>query len=64
MPSISMLPATDPVSHAIGRSALMADRHPIPLLSTAYDIHIRGGLADVVATRTFRNDEVHSVEAC
>ena len=63
MPSISMQPGSDPVSQAIARSDLMADHRPVPLVSTAYEIHIRGGLADVVATRTFRNDEAQSIEA-
>jgi hypothetical protein len=58
-----MQPGTDPVSQAIARSALMAGTRPVPLLSTSYDINIRGGLADVAAVRTFRNDEAHSIEA-
>src|SRR5215471_16420036 len=63
MPSISMQPGTDPVSQAIARSALMAGTRPVPLVSTSYDINIRGGLADVAAVRTFRNEEAHSIEA-
>jgi hypothetical protein len=63
MPSISMQPGTDPVSQAIARSAQMAGAKPVPLISTAYDINIRGGLADVLAVRTFRNTEQESIEA-
>ena len=63
MPSISIKPATDPVSQAIASSALMAGTRPVPLISTAYDIDIRGGLADVAAVRTFRNNEEESIEA-
>jgi len=41
----------------------MAGTRPVPLISTAYDIDIRGGLADVAAVRTFRNNEEESIEA-
>jgi len=44
MPSITMQPGSDPVSQAIAHSALMAGARPVPLVSTAYDIDIRGGL--------------------
>jgi Vault protein inter-alpha-trypsin domain len=63
MPSITMQPGSDPVSQAIASSALMAGARPVPLVSTAYDIDIRGGLAEVAAVRTFRNDEEESIEA-
>ncbi len=36
---------------------------PIPLRSTHFDVHIRGGLAVVRTERVFRNDEVESIEA-
>jgi hypothetical protein len=58
-----MQPATDPVSQAIARSALMAGTRQVPLVSTAYDIDIRGGLAEVAVVRTFRNNEEESIEA-
>lgn len=63
MPSTSMQPGTDPVSQAIARSVLMAGTRQVPLVSTSYDINIRGGLAEVTAVRTFRNDEAQSIEA-
>lgn len=63
MPSITMQPGSDPVSQAIGHSALMAGARPVPLVSTAYDIDIRGGLAEVAVVRTFRNNEEESIEA-
>lgn len=56
-------PASTPLSKAIASSSLMADRRPIPLVATAYDIDIFGGLADVVVRRTFRNVEAESIEA-
>jgi hypothetical protein len=48
--------------------AFIADRssgegRAIPLVSTRFDVEIAGGLATVVTTRVFRNDEVQSVEA-
>lgn len=36
---------------------------PIPLVSTAYDVSVHGGLAVVTVERTFRNDETHPIEA-
>ena len=51
----------DPVSRAVARSGLMC--RPVPLVATAYDIRITGGLAEVVTTRTFRNEETDSIEA-
>src|SRR5215831_6316986 len=63
MPSISIQPANDPVSQAIASSSRMAGTRPAPLVSTAYDIDIRGGLAEVAAVRTFRNNEEESIEA-
>lgn len=53
----------DPVSQAILNARFCAGRIPVPLVSTSYDIHISGGLADVVARRTFRNTEARSIEA-
>ena len=54
---------TDPLSRAIVNSALMTGHRPVPLVATAYDIRVTGGLADVAATRTFRNTESTSIEA-
>lgn len=63
MPNTRPLPGTDPVSQAVSRSTLMAGCRPIPLIATAYDIRIHGGLAEIVAKRTFCNDEPQSIEA-
>ena len=63
MPHLTAKAEVDPVSGAIARSPLMADRRPIPLVSTSYRIAIGGGLADVVVRRTFRNVESESIEA-
>lgn len=63
MPSINPLPASDPISQAVLRSGLYRGHHPVPLISTSYDISICGGLADVVAKRTFRNSEATTIEA-
>lgn len=38
-------------------------RHPIPLVSTALDVEISGGLAIVTTARIFRNVEAASIEA-
>lgn len=63
MPRITARTEADPVSQAIAHSSLMAAGQPVPLVSTSYDINIRGGLADVEASRTFRNVETDSIEA-
>ena len=63
MQSINPLPANDPVSQAVLRSTRSAGQCPVPLVSTTYDINIIGGLADVVAKRTFRNSETTTIEA-
>jgi len=53
--------ANDPVSQFIARATRGA--FPVPLVSTSYDITIKGGLANVVAKRVFRNSETLSIEA-
>src|SRR5215510_3758397 len=63
MPSFTIERGSDPVSQAIASSALMAGARPVPLISTAYDIDIRGGLAEVTVVRTYRNNEQESIEA-
>ncbi len=63
MHSITPLPANDPVSQAVLRSTRSAGHFPVPLVSTTYDINIIGGLADVVAKRTFHNSETTTIEA-
>lgn len=63
MPNAETLPANDPVSRAIARELANRRAHPVPLVATAYDISITGGLADVAARRTFHNAEAQSIEA-
>lgn len=63
MPSRPTPTANDPVSQAILNARFSSGHVPVPLVATSYDIHISGGLADVVARRTFRNAEAHSIEA-
>ncbi len=63
MPNAEPLPANDPVSRAIARQLATRRAQPVPLVATSYDIAIAGGLADVVARRTFRNAEEQSIEA-
>lgn len=57
----SLRTESDPVSRAILTHT--HNRFPIPLIATSYDINIKGGLADVTATRTFNNSERLSLEA-
>jgi len=63
MPTMTLRSANQTISSAINHSAAMAGHRPVPLVSTAYDIQISGGLAAVVARRTFRNSEAASIEA-
>lgn len=62
MPSRPTPTANDPVSQAILNARFSSGHVPVPV-AASYDIHISGGLADVVASRTFRNAEAHSIEA-
>lgn len=55
--------ARSPVEQAVASALRRGACHPIPLVATQYDIAIMGGLAAVTATRTFRNVELHSIEA-
>ena len=63
MSRTTAVPAADSVSAAIARSSLVAGRRPVPLVATEYDIQITGGLAVIIARRTFRNVERASIEA-
>jgi hypothetical protein len=63
MPRITSPSANDPVSQTVNRAARATGAVPVPLIATSYDISISGGLADIAAKRTFRNEEVHSIEA-
>ena len=44
MPNAETLPANDPVSRAIARELANRRAHPVPLVATAYDIAITGGV--------------------
>lgn len=61
--SQSPTPTLDTVSQHIANQCQMRGSTPVPLTATSYDISIHGGLADVVASRTFRNSEESSIEA-
>lgn len=63
MQSIKTHSPNDPVSRLIDRNCRAWQRFPVPLLATSYDITISGGLADIVAKRTFHNGEAQSIEA-
>jgi len=55
--------AIDPVYSLISSCASRSNSHPIPLISTRYEICIDGGFAVVETRRVFRNDEACSIEA-
>jgi hypothetical protein len=52
----------DPLAAFID-GAVDADRLPVPLISTRFDVTLAGGLAVVSAIRVFRNAEARSIEA-
>lgn len=52
----------DPLA-AYMEGAFDADRRPVPLVSTCFDVELAAGLASVRATRVFRNAESRSIEA-
>lgn len=62
MPSIST-PANVSVEQAISTYRRQHGTTPVPLAATSYAIAVNGGLADVVAKRTFRNAETQTIEA-
>ena len=39
------------------RGLARGDEQPVPLISTAFFVEIRGGIAAVTSERTFRNQE-------
>lgn len=63
MPHHTAQNAADPVETLIDRSTVHRACYPIPLIATSYDITVVGGLARVVQTRLFRNQELRSIEA-
>jgi hypothetical protein len=44
------------------RALVRGDEQPIPLISTAFSVEIRGGIAAVTSERTFRNQESQDIE--
>lgn len=63
MPRILSLPENTAVDQAISSFGRQRRLTPVPLTATSYAIAIKGGLADVAATRTFRNAETSTIEA-
>lgn len=62
MPTIAMPAMIDPLK-AFTAGASTKAGHPIPLVSTRFDVEIDGGLAIVVTKRVICNDEAESIEA-
>ena len=62
MPTTAMPALIDPLK-AFTVCASTRAGHPIPLVSTRFDVEIDGGLATVVTKRVFHNDEAESIEA-
>ena len=46
-----------------GRSQMIEDTHPLPLVATTFNVVLDAGLAIVTTTRRFRNTEEASIEA-
>jgi hypothetical protein len=44
------------------RALIRGDEQPVPLISTAFSVEIRGGIAAVTSVRTFRNEESQDIE--
>jgi hypothetical protein len=44
------------------RALVGGDERPVPLVSTAFAVEIRGGIAAVTSVRTFRNQESQDIE--
>lgn len=65
MPVIVIAPprAADPLRALMAGAFASGTRRPVPLLSTAFDVTIEGGLAVVETRRLFGNDEPESIEA-
>ena len=61
MPLSATAPTDDPL-YGIRDGARTATGHPVPLVRTAIDVRIRGGLALVRMERVFRNAERESIE--
>jgi Vault protein inter-alpha-trypsin domain len=53
----------DPLHAIMAGGFVSGTKHPIPLVTTRFDVNLNHGLAIVSATRTFRNAEESSIEA-
>jgi hypothetical protein len=63
MPIVAPHTMTDPLDALIAQAIARTGNRPIPLLSTAFDVTLEGGLALVATRRVFRNVETASIEA-
>ena len=63
MPTIVPKTRTDPLRAFAAGAYTVGRRHPLPLVSTSFDVEIRGGLAVVRTHRRFKNGESESIEA-
>lgn len=63
MPATQPQTTIDPLRAFAAGAFTAADRRPVPLVATRFDVDIAGGLASVTTKRVFRNDEDESIEA-
>ncbi len=63
MPRPSLPPTIDPLRAFLNLEGERMGRTPVPLVSTAIDAEIEGGMVVVSTTRVFRNTEAESIEA-
>lgn len=63
MPIVAPHTMTDPLDALITQAIARTGNRPIPLVSTAFDVTLEGGLALVATKRVFRNVESASIEA-
>lgn len=63
MPIAAPHTMTDPLDALIAQAVARSGHRPIPLLSTAFDVTLDGGLALVATKRVFRNVETVGIEA-
>ena len=58
-----ILASPDPLGRWRAGAHIRGSDTPVPLVSTRYDIRIRGALAEIATRRVFRNVEAGSIEA-
>ncbi|TPQ52899.1 hypothetical protein C2U72_00820 [Prosthecomicrobium hirschii] len=58
-----ILASPDPLGRWKAGAHIRGSDTPVPLVSTRYDIRIRGALAEIATRRVFRNAEAGSIEA-